>query len=102
MPGIGWFHVAQKRHQRQICGTHPDQRARREVELASTRDCHDDPHRRRHTRGAHSSLAAPKPLAAPEPVCCQHWLVARFCLAVDWVVATILVLLVVARVDFHH
>jgi hypothetical protein len=32
-----------------------NQRARREVELASTRDYHDDPHRRSHTGGAHSS-----------------------------------------------
>jgi hypothetical protein len=41
-------------------------------------------------------------LAAPEPLCCQHSLVAPFCLAVDWVVATILVLLIAARVNFHH
>src|SRR5215208_527719 len=45
---------------------HADQRARREVELASTRDCHDDPHRRSHTGGAHSSSRlAP---SSPTPV----------------------------------
>ena len=44
-----------------------NQRARREVELASVRDCHDDPHRRSHTGGAHSSSrlapVSPTPVA---------------------------------------
>jgi hypothetical protein len=44
------------------------QRARREVELASVRDCHDDPHRRSHTGGAHSSSRlAPVPLTPVRP-----------------------------------
>jgi hypothetical protein len=54
---------------------HVDQRARREVELASTRDCYDDPHRRSHSGGAHSSSRL-APLS-PTPVVSAMNLTAR-------------------------
>jgi hypothetical protein len=41
--------------------TREDQRPRREVELASVRDCYDDPHRR-------SRTAAPTPRPASLPL----------------------------------
>src|SRR6266536_616905 len=49
--------------------SHRTQRARREVEWASVRDCYDNPHRRSLTGGTHSSSRlVPASLQCPYPV----------------------------------